>query len=352
MAGGVLTPSRDGGPGGAVTDEWNGLSWSAESLPQPAGVQDSEVGSVSCIQSTCAAVGSYLLRRLPYRSFVLVERFVHGRWMRLSAPSPGLSGPIRTALLFSVSCASARDCTAVGASDLGSSESPIVEHFDGRSWNVRRVVLPADITSAADYRGAGLGSVSCPSPTTCVAAGAYQTYARNAPTATTFVERWTGKSWSFTPLTSDDEVSSGPIGVSCTSATACTVVGTFGDRSPWLPQTNAPSRAFAERWNGTGWSAQAISGPRGARATALSAVSCTEAAACTAVGWSTGSTTSSEGPLVERWNGDSWRVEPSPAPRGVPDPFLVSVSCTRAGTCAAIGNDKNGGSFIERRVPR
>src|SRR5947209_6096110 len=83
--------------------------------------------------------------------------------------------------------------------------------------------------------------------------------------------------------------------VSCTSVTACTAVGF------------AAGKSLAERWDGTGWSAQTTVNP--ARVTApvaLFGLSCPSTTACTAVG-STGT-----GTLAERWNGTRWWVQPAP----------------------------------------
>jgi hypothetical protein len=347
MASGSISMQRSGL---AEVDAWDGVGWSAQPLAQPAVVDHSYLDDVSCARSICVSVGSYGVRHKPYDAYLLAERLSDGRWVRLFAPSPGVDRSFRYASLTSVSCTSAQHCTAVGSvGPLGSLGVPLVERFDGSSWKVQRVSLPARITGAEDYRGAGLGSISCPAVSACMAVGFYETFTTNGRVTTTFVEGWNGHNWSFTALPSHNEVSSGPVSVSCTSATACTVVGTFDNADPWTPQPGPPPQAFAERWNGTSWSAQTLSSPLGAQETALSAVSCPGAQTCIAVGWSKGSTTGSVHTLVERWDGISWSVEPSPDPRGLPDPLLVSVSCNNARTCTATGDYNGVGSFIERR---
>lgn len=88
-------------------------------------------------------------------------------------------------------------------------------------------------------------------------------------------------------------------GVSCTSASACTAVGFYS--------TSSGSRALAERWNGTSWKIQPT--PSSANPEdflLLFSVSCTSATSCTAVGSSGGR------PLAERWNGTSWKIQPTP----------------------------------------
>jgi hypothetical protein len=60
----------------------------------------------------------------------------------------------------------------------------------------------------------------------------------------------------------------------------------------------------------------------------LSAVSCTSAVACTAVG-------SGAGPLAEAWNENRWAIEPTPSPKGA---SLNDLSCTSATACVAVGS--------------
>ena len=70
-------------------------------------------------------------------------------------------------------------------------------------------------------------------------------------------------------------------GVSCTSATACTAVGDYVNR-------DGTQVTLAERWNGTSWTIQSTPNPTGAQyagwTATLQGVSCTSATACTAVG--------------------------------------------------------------------
>jgi hypothetical protein len=79
-----------------------------------------------------------------------------------------------------------------------------------------------------------------------------------------------------------------------------------------------------------GWAIQPLRGPA-LPSSVLIAVSCTSATACTAVG--SGNTRV----LVERWNGETWSVQPTPKPAGSSDSVLMGVSCTSATACTAVG---------------
>jgi len=114
--------------------------------------------------------------------------------------------------------------------------------------------------------------------------------------------------------------------VACTSASACVAVGGgVNDRANRI--------AIAATWNGIAWSAQHAAQPRGSSGAALTAVSCINATACIAVGYQLNGADVAL-PLVERWNGSAWTVQPTPAGRGG---SLAGVSCVSAGSCVAVG---------------
>jgi hypothetical protein len=94
------------------------------------------------------------------------------------------------------------------------------------------------------------------------------------------------------------------------------------------------SSTFARRWNGTTWSTIATpDNPGGSTNDYFTGVSCTAPGACTAVGtyYPKGEPVA----LIERWNGSTWSVSPSPAATGFHD--LFSVSCATATSCVAVG---------------
>ena len=122
-------------------------------------------------------------------------------------------------------------------------------------------------------------------------------------------------------------------GVSCVSASNCTAVGYYATSS-------SPGRTLVERWNGTTWSIIPSPNPTGSTGGYLNSVSCVSASNCTAVGYYT--TASSPGrTLVERWNGTKWSIIPSPNATGSIGSYLNAVSCTAATSCAAVGYSYN-----------
>ena len=71
---------------------------------------------------------------------------------------------------------------------------------------------------------------------------------------------------------------------------------------------------------GLSWKIQPTPNPSGATFSYLNGVSCTAATACIAVGYSRNST-GTDLALAERWNGSSWRIQPTPNPAGAKAAF-------------------------------
>src|SRR4029077_3734066 len=68
---------------------------------------------------------------------------------------------------------------------------------------------------------------------------------------------------------------------------------------------------------------------------ALSSVTCVSASACWAVGYS--SNGSVEQTLIERWDGSSWAIVPSPDTSATKTNFLSGVTCVSTSDCWAVG---------------
>jgi hypothetical protein len=157
------------------------------------------------------------------------------------------------------------------------------------------------------------------------------------------VEKWNGRAWRK-QATPRPAKSTQLLGVSCSEAHACTAVG-------YQHNDTGNARPLAESWNGKQWRVLAVPLPHGAPAGIFEAVSCTSPRGCTA----TGTDFDAHGPtLAERWNGKTWRVEPTPNPanyrNSIAEVALDGISCTSAQACTASGDDSPGGAadyFIE-----
>jgi hypothetical protein len=287
-----------------LVDRWDGSSWKI-STP-PAGGSQSGLRAVSCVSASfCMAVGS----SANGASRALVERWNGTRWLVSTTPIPaGTTGNS----LRGISCTSSSNCFAVGRSttdDQGYRSKPLIERWNGTDWRV----IPSPPTGTNE---AGLISVSCAVASRCVAVGSTsQSY--------TLTEHWDGSSWTI------NAAGTNYLGylesVSCATETRCMAVGKSSD---W-------SSTFARRWNGTTWSTIATpDNPGGSTNDYFTGVSCTAPGACTAVG--TYFPNGDHLPLIERWNGSTWTVSPSPDPGGFFQD-LLGVSCATATSCVAVG---------------
>ncbi|HET8814502.1 MAG TPA: SMP-30/gluconolactonase/LRE family protein [Solirubrobacterales bacterium] len=312
-----------------LVEHWDGNAWQVVSSPNPSGAIDSRLESISCVSaSSCVAVGYYQSSTGPS---TLIESWNGTAWSIVS--SPNATGFARN-YLYGVSCVSASDCWAVGKSaytsaeeEAGKSPKALLERWNGSEWTIVTAgLLPSQ-----------LKSVSCFSATFCMAVSGQ---------SGSWAERWNGTSWSWVfPSTPSGGSGVALSGVACTAENSCTAVGSY--------TINGRTAPLAERWNGTGWTAQKTPDPSSAieevTSGSLSAISCWGADACTAVG--TRSAGSESAPLIEGWDGTDWALQPTPVPSGASTAMLNGVTCIGAFNCYAVGTKAGTNALIEREVP-
>lgn len=296
-----------GGVGaGALAERWDGTSWS---VTPTGGVGAASLSSVSCPESYwCMAVGPGGAATWNGRSWSAV---------------PVDSGVPST--LSSVDCLSSTSCWAVGVENGGQSPGPgdkaLVESWDGHAWGFLSSLAPPG-TSAAS-----LSSVTCPSADFCVAVGDYRT---SATLDTAMAETWDGhaSAWSLLPIGQPAPESS-LSSVTCTSPSFCMAVGGYSTG----PVTGA---TLVATWDGRAWSVIPSASPTDYAE--LQSVSCIAANSCLAVGqqWSVFGT-GGLGTLVESWDGHSWSVVPGDSPPD--GGWFSSVACLGTGWCAAVGQE-------------
>jgi hypothetical protein len=226
--------------------------------------------------------------------------------------------------LGGVSCTSAAWCIAVGHEGQ-QSQDPLVERWNGRRWSIQP-------TPNVGGKGGSLSGVSCTSPSACIVVGS--SYLQPGP----LVERWNGRTWSI-QQTPHLKFGGGLGSVSCTSPSACTAVG------------GSNGEALVERWNGRQWSIQSTPSPNGVGG--LASVWCTSPRRCTAVGSYgqppcsyTGCGSLPFWTLAERWNGDTWSIQPTPL--SIQFATLNGVSCASARACTAVGAQNYTEALAER----
>jgi hypothetical protein len=299
----VVAPGAGAGPGGVGPDTPSSYAF---------------LSSVSCpAQDVCMAVGAYVTAA--DRTRTLAERWNGTSWSIVRTANLG-SGDV----LWSVSCASASSCSAVG--DARGQTVPMAEEWNGTDWTLAPAPLPHD------GRDAALQSVSCGGPMSCVAAGSMDNHS-GLPTKT-LIERWNGLRWSIEPSPDPPgSIASALWGISCPAGRSCTAVGDSAS-------TSTTETTLVERGSGSSWTIVPSPGVTSSQ-TMLDAVDCRPASGCTAVGTRYHDRSGTATPLAERESRGTWRVEATPYPAGTTYDPLGGVACIGVATCLAVGSARS-----------
>ncbi len=313
----------------ALAEAWDGTSWNIEPTPNPTGTASSSLSGVAChTASACSAVGSYSTSTTT--GLTLAEGWNGTSWNVEATPNP--AGAASSAL-FGISCTAATTCMAVGSYSKGFAPKNLAETWNGARWSLQRPI------GALGEVPSGLVGVSCSSATACVAVGGVNTLrgARGTPQRM-LTEVWNGTRWTFAAAPNPaGAIYSNLSGVACPTTAVCIAVGGYSNGTTGV--------TLAEAWNGAGWSADPTPNPAGATSSGLSAISCSAATACMAVGSYSpdGSTLLT---LAESWNGTSWSLQPTPNPAGATFNRLSGVACFTATACTAVGTYYNGSKYL------
>lgn len=297
-----LVTTRTGKNARPLAERWNGTSWAVQPTPTPlsGGLLGGVLAGVSCTSSRACVAAGYSYAKTTER--LLAEGWNGTKWSTQPSASPLVPG-----LPNGISCTWARDCVAVGSRLNGGT---LAEHWNGTRWSAR----------ATKDLGA-LQGVSCTSTRNCIAVGV------NGQDKA-LAERWTGKSWVLQAAREPmqySELSS----VSCRLTTACLAVGAAG--------TSTTSVPIAEQLTGSAWSKITVPNPVPGDHAEFNSVSCVSAANCMAVGDAENQAGSSDVTVAAHWNGRSWTIGTTPDPATFS--ALLSVSCTSATHCVAVGAD-------------
>ena len=297
-----------------------GPGWSIITSPNTNATQNNRLESVTCPSaSQCWAVGYYGQPVGSEVSQTLIEHWDGTTWTIV--PSPNTSAT-QDNLLKSVTCTSTSQCWAVGYyGDYDHVVQALIEQWDGTAWTI----VPSPNTAA--YSSALYG-VTCPSASQCWAVGYYSQAAYSG--GQTLIEQWDGTAWATFPSPNDAASFNGLNAVTCPSASQCWAVGVAaGDYGETL----------TEQWNGTSWNIIASPNLNFSSVSILGSVACSSTSQCWTVGYVyDGDSNSINFTLIDRWNGTSWSMVPSPQPSQTRGNNLNGVACTSASQCWAVGN--------------
>lgn len=306
-----------------LAERWNGRSWSLQPVPKSRSHRWSSLEGVSCLTSrSCEAVGEGGTNG---RSVVVAERWNGTRW----ALQPAVDPPADSDALSSVSCQSGSDCEAAGRAVLRDGAGvPSAERWNGRQW------LPQPVPVPPAHGVSRFTGISCTS-SACEAVGTTE----GSDTVLSLAAQWKG-AWRLQEGENEESPDSATlVGVSCVSPSWCAAVGYYLKNGTDL---SAPQEPLAELWNGKKWTLQFPPNPPWAYAAALSAVSCTSATFCEAVGSAEGRVSNTTRPLTEMWNGTTWTTEVQPNGDRSFTYYLDGISCTAPTFCEAVGIQNKG----------
>lgn len=358
-----LFTNASGGTSGMVALSTDGV-WSqatpivfAQGVEATVPFQFTNPVSVSCASAgNCTAVGQFHNASALYEAFTVSS--INGTWGQASPISfaAGAQDTTPDASLYSVSCASAGDCTAVGNFRNANGER---EAFTATSTGgVWGQAVPVAFASGVQSTTPNpyLFSVSCASAGNCTAIGRFRNFAEGQEA---FTVTSTGGVWGqATPVNFTPGVQSAVPGndaaggrsVSCASAGNCTVVGQFQNSS-------GAFEAFTATSTGGTWSpAAAVAFASGVQAVGSSqdqlfSVSCASAGNCSAGGEFVNAAANREAFVVSSTGGTWGQATPVTFASGlqaaIHDDVIYSMSCASAGNCTAVGQFRNSSSLFE-----
>lgn len=295
------------GPSGNGGGAPPGAGWTLQPLPGTS--NSSGLTAVYCTSSTwCLATGIQ-------ESNVFQGIWNGGSWA--VQPIQGITGS-----LDSISCISLSWCMAMG--------SQTAALWNGSSWQ------PTVLPGVSGAESVSYLSDSCTSQDFCLAAG-QANFSDGSFTPVT--AKWDGSNWS--PITT-----SGPTGslntdlvsVSCPAENNCTAVGGYDNDEGIFT-----GEAYAEHWNGSGWTVETTPNPGGGVYSGLNSVSCPAVGSCVAVGyWDRGLGTFPV-PLAEELRNGSWSSTGAVLPTGAESGETAYVSCAPSSSaCEAVGQSYTG----------
>ena len=320
-----------------------GGTWgTAEEVPGSATLEGAGGGaaidSVSCASpGNCSAGGYYDTKSATEHPLVVSQ--VHGTWGKAHAIPVGVG---HAAAVTSVSCASAGNCSAGGYYDFPGLQAFVISQVHS-TWGTAKVV-PRPGTGTGGY--ALVTSVSCASAGNCSGAGSYTDSSLHTQA---FVVSQAGGTWGTAeevPGTAtlnnggNDAINS----LSCGSAGNCSAAGSYTDSS-------GRTQAFAVSQVGGTWgTTEEVPGTAALNTggnAAVSGVSCPSASNCSAGGTYQDRSGHQQAFVVSQVNGKWGTAEEVPGTAALNtggNAGIGPVSCTAAGNCSASGSytDRSG----------
>jgi hypothetical protein len=343
-AAGSYLPNRNSTTQTSVIDEEVSGRWTrAQLLQAPANATTgSFLSAISCPSpGDCVALGFYFAGEVG-ESYVASESA--GTWSRgVELPLPGnaAGGSFSLALAWSLSCTLITSCVVVGTYAATSGNPAFIDTESGGVWSAAEAVMPSDATTPEDAR---LEAVSCTSAGNCVAVGSYSNAHGDQLVAATETSGAWGRAVRVAfPANSlrVEGIQPSFDAVSCPSTTTCVAGGAYNT-------SHGTEGLFDSETGGTWGTPTEARLPHTALTKGQSAgvqtLACSSASQCVAGGFYT-SSVNTQDPTALTFSkaGGTWAPgQLVGLPAGATKPSsqessINGVACTALGKCEAVG---------------
>ena len=325
-----------------VVNQTGGRWGKAEQVPGLAALNRAglaQIVSVSCTAPGQCSAGGYYASRVSH-GLLVTQPFVvsesGGTWGTAQAVRGAAAVNPGGAMVNSVSCAAAGDCSAGGTYASRAGQQAFVVNQTGGRWGTAEQVPGTAALNKGG--GAAVGSVSCAAAGRCSAGGYYE---NGSLFMQPFVVNETGGTWGRAEqVPGTAALNKGGTAqvdsVSCAAAGTCSAGGDYS-------LDNGNTEAFVVNETGGRWGkAEQVPGTaalnkRGAETTS---VSCAAAGQCSAGGYYLDGTGGQQAFVVNEAGGTWGKAEQVPGTAALNKggfAQIVSVSCAAAGRCGAGG---------------
>ena len=308
----ALSPADVWSVGDNLTAHWNGAQWQIIPGAQ-IGVALGELTSITALSATDAwAVGDTPTAGGSQEA--LIEHWDGRRWQLVPAPAVGDA----SSALSGVAAFSQHDAWAVGSVSLPNQPTQtLIVQWDGTRWQAVSSLSPGSASNQ-------LTAVAALSPSDVWAVGGETNL---DGTAQGLIEHWDGTHWQVVASSNPGSERTSFAGIAAISATDVWVVGQTSAQNGGL-------QALMEHWDGTRW--HLVSGPASSWLAGIAAVSATDV-------WAVGLQTGPLQPLIEHWNGVRWQPVPAPGRDSSLHGILQGVTARSATDVWAVGQFFNAG---------
>jgi len=329
-------------------------------LPAGAAAQPyAQVNGIACRSAgNCVAVGDFEYgRSRNLQGFIATES--HGRWARAFTPRlPANADSPVSAELQAVACTRDGSCTAVGSyqDSSGNAQTMMLAKPPAGPW--RQATEIASPPNAAANPDAYMTGISCSAPGTCVAVGNYSVSPNQFEAMGAVESRgtWHRATEIATPRGAIASTFTAITSISCLAAGPCLGAGQYA-----VSATQSRAMVVTESKGRFGRALAITAVPPGASAhpsSYLLGISCRPSGACFAVGGGRNSAGHSVAMYLVR-SGGRWRAAFLTPPDGATSgqqqlSALSAVSCTGKADCSAVGyyHDRRGASHAEAASTR